>query len=58
MLRDVLFFPKFQRTPGRILIDLLKRKKPISFNIHSDEWDETRLREGRVGLPQAAPKVL
>jgi hypothetical protein len=28
-LREVLFFPIFQRTPGKSLIDLLKRKKPM-----------------------------
>jgi hypothetical protein len=30
MLREELFFPKFQRTPGKSFTDLLKRKKPIS----------------------------
>jgi hypothetical protein len=58
MLREELLEPKFQRTPGKSLIDLLNLKNPILFNIHWDEWDETRLREGRVGLPQAAPRVL
>jgi hypothetical protein len=49
MLRDVLFFPKFQRIPGAILIDLLNLKNPI--NGKTSSW------EGRVGLPEAAPTV-
>jgi hypothetical protein len=33
MLREELFFPKFQRTPGKIFTDRLKRKNPMKFEI-------------------------
>jgi hypothetical protein len=42
MLRDVLFFPKFQRTPGKILTLRLKRKNPMGIRglYHRARYDQ------------------